>query len=51
LAEKILTNWETYLPRFVKVMPLEYKKVLNEQKIKEINKKLKTVGQNIEFEE
>jgi glutamate synthase (NADPH/NADH) large chain len=50
LAEKILTNWETYLPRFVKVMPLEYKKVLNEQKIKEINKKLKIVEQNIEFE-
>ncbi len=51
LAEKILTNWETYLPRFVKVMPLEYKKVLNEQKIREINKKLKKVGQNIEFDE
>jgi glutamate synthase (NADPH/NADH) large chain len=50
LAEKILTNWETYLPRFVKVMPLEYKKVLNEQKIQEINKKLKIVEQNIEFE-
>lgn len=40
LAEKILTNWETYLPRFVKVTPLEYKKILNEQKIREINIRL-----------
>ena len=29
-AEKVLTNWEEYLPKFVKVIPLEYKKVLNE---------------------
>jgi glutamate synthase (NADPH/NADH) large chain len=44
LAEKILTNWEIYLPRFVKVTPLEYKKVLNEQKIREINIKLQRAG-------
>ena len=40
LAEKILTNWEEYLPKFVKVIPLEYKKVLNELKLKEVKKKL-----------
>ena len=50
LAEKILTNWESYLPRFVKVTPLEYKKVLNEQKIREINIKLQRAGHNIESE-
>jgi len=40
LASKILTNWEYYLPMFIKVIPFEYKKVLEEQKLKELQKKL-----------
>ncbi|SHF27534.1 glutamate synthase (NADPH/NADH) large chain [Mariniphaga anaerophila] len=40
LAAKVLTNWEEYLPRFVKVIPFEYKKVLEEQKLQELKKKL-----------
>ncbi len=40
LAAKILTNWEEYLHKFVKVIPFEYKKVLEEQKIQELQKKL-----------
>ncbi len=40
LASKVLTNWEEYLPKFVKVIPLEYKKVLNELKLKEVKRKL-----------
>lgn len=40
LAAKILTNWEEYIPKFVKVIPFEYKKVLEEQKIQELQKKL-----------
>ncbi len=40
IAAKILTNWEAYLPMFVKVIPFEYKKVLEEQKLKELQKKL-----------
>jgi glutamate synthase (NADPH/NADH) large chain len=36
VAEKILVNWDEYVGRFVKVLPLEYKKVLNEIKLKEI---------------
>jgi glutamate synthase (NADPH/NADH) large chain len=40
LAEKVLTNWEEYLPHFVKVIPFEYKKVLNELKLKELKRKL-----------
>jgi glutamate synthase (NADPH/NADH) large chain len=40
LASKILTNWEEYLPMFVKVIPFEYKKVLEERKIMELQKKL-----------
>jgi glutamate synthase (NADPH/NADH) large chain len=40
LASEILTHWEEYLHRFVKVIPLEYKKVLEMQKIKELERKL-----------
>jgi glutamate synthase (NADPH/NADH) large chain len=40
LAEKILVNWDEYLPRFVKVIPLEYKKVLDEQKLENIKNKI-----------
>jgi glutamate synthase (NADPH/NADH) large chain len=40
LAESILVNWDEYLPRFVKVIPLEYKKVLEEQKITQLIEKI-----------
>ncbi|HZL09058.1 MAG TPA: glutamate synthase large subunit [Prolixibacteraceae bacterium] len=40
MAAKILTNWDEYLPKFVKVIPFEYKKVLEELKLKELEKKL-----------
>lgn len=40
VASRILTSWEAYLPKFVKVIPFEYKKVLQEQKLKELQKKL-----------
>nr|WP_321407565.1 glutamate synthase large subunit [uncultured Carboxylicivirga sp.] len=40
-AQDILVNWTQYLPKFVKVIPFEYKKVLQEQKIKELEKKLR----------
>ena len=36
LAEHILVNWDEYLQKFVKVIPLEYKKVLEEQKISQL---------------
>ncbi len=40
-AKEILVNWTQYLPKFVKVIPFEYKKVLQEQKIKELERKLR----------
>ena len=39
-AQEILVNWTQYLPKFVKVIPFEYKKVLQEQKLAELNRKL-----------
>jgi glutamate synthase (NADPH/NADH) large chain len=41
LAEKILVKWDEYLPKFIKVIPLEYKKVLEEQKISQLLEKIK----------
>lgn len=37
----ILVNWNKYLGMFVKVIPFEYKKVLEEQKIRELERKIK----------
>ena len=31
VAERLLTNWPEQARRFVKVMPTEYRRVLNEQ--------------------
>jgi glutamate synthase (NADPH/NADH) large chain len=41
LAEKILVNWEEFLPKFVKIIPFEYKKILEEQKLAQIQSKIK----------
>ncbi|MCI1779231.1 MAG: glutamate synthase large subunit [Bacteroidales bacterium] len=41
LASDVLTNWEEYRSRFVKVIPFEYKKVLEELKLRDIERKLK----------
>lgn len=46
LAAKILTNWDEYLPKFVKVIPFEYKKVLEELKLKELEMKLQLTEDN-----
>jgi glutamate synthase (NADPH) large chain len=40
LATKILANWDEYLPKFVKVIPFEYKKILQEEKLKQIEENL-----------
>ena len=40
LAARILNDWETVLPHFIKVMPIEYKKVLHDEKMKAINDKI-----------
>lgn len=43
LAAKILTNWDEYLPRFIKVIPFEYKKILEEEKLRQIEMKLQGI--------
>ncbi|MBL4560169.1 MAG: glutamate synthase large subunit [Labilibaculum sp.] len=51
VASKVLTHWEEYLPHFVKVIPYEYKKVLEEKKLKKIRRKLKQAQSQTEIHE
>lgn len=43
LAKRILENWDEYLKHFIKVTPIEYKKVLQEEKIEAIKQKIAQV--------
>jgi glutamate synthase (NADPH/NADH) large chain len=42
-AKHILDNWSLYVDKFKKIVPIEYKKVLQEEKIEAINKKIAQV--------
>ena len=49
VAEKILADPETYLDRFIKVIPYEYKKVMQELQLEEIKQKLAAVEKDVEM--
>jgi glutamate synthase (NADPH/NADH) large chain len=49
VAEKILTNMDDYRDRFIKIIPYEYKKVLQEIELEEIRKKLANVEKDVEM--
>jgi len=42
-AKQILDNWGSYVDKFKKIVPIEYKKVLQEEKMEAINKKIAQV--------
>ncbi|HPW52717.1 MAG TPA: hypothetical protein PKV85_10175, partial [Spirochaetota bacterium] len=42
-AKNILSNWSSTQPKFIKVMPVEYKRALEEMKLKELDKKLEGI--------
>jgi glutamate synthase (NADPH/NADH) large chain len=42
-AKHILDNWSEYVDKFKKIVPIEYKKVLQEEKMEAINKKIAQV--------
>jgi glutamate synthase (NADPH) large chain len=42
-AKQILDNWREYVDKFIKVVPIEYKKVLQLEKMEAINKKIAQV--------
>jgi glutamate synthase domain-containing protein 3 len=37
IADEILSRWQNSLPRFAKVMPTDYKRVLEEKKVRVIH--------------
>ena len=43
LAKQILDNWDIYVEQFIKVVPIEFKKVLQEKKMAELNRKIAVV--------
>jgi glutamate synthase (NADPH/NADH) large chain len=48
-AKMILDDFEKYLPVFIKVIPYDYKKVLQEQKLEELKKKIASVEIDVEI--
>jgi len=48
IAEKILSEMHLYIPKFLKVIPFEYKKVLQEEKLAELNKRISEVEKDVE---
>ncbi|MCK5136924.1 MAG: glutamate synthase large subunit [Bacteroidales bacterium] len=49
IAEKILTDLDSFIDRFIKVIPYEYKKVMQEMELEEIRQKLATVEKDVEM--
>lgn len=40
LAAAMLDNWDEYVQQFIKVIPIEYKKVLHDEKIAKLARKI-----------
>ncbi len=49
LAERILGDWENYIDRFIKVIPYEYKRVLEEEKLEALRKKIDEMETDVEI--
>jgi glutamate synthase (NADPH/NADH) large chain len=48
-AKAILDDFAYYLPMFIKVIPYDYKRVMEEQKLEEIKKKIASVELDLEI--
>jgi glutamate synthase (NADPH/NADH) large chain len=49
-AKMILDDPEKYIPMFIKVVPYDYKKVLQEQMLEELRKKIADVEMDVEYD-
>jgi glutamate synthase (NADPH) large chain len=49
-AKMILDDFQKYLPLFIKVIPYDYKKVIEEQKLEELRKKIAAVELDVDIE-
>ncbi|MDD4821908.1 MAG: glutamate synthase large subunit [Bacteroidales bacterium] len=43
LAKKMLDSWDTYVDQFIRVVPIEYKRVLQEEEMKKLQQKIAEV--------
>ncbi len=50
LAKEILINWEIHLPQFIKVIPFEYKKILQEIKLEQIKSEIEKTEDEPHFQ-
>ncbi len=48
-AKRILDNQHEYIPMFIKVTPYDYKRIIEEQKLEEIKKKMAEVEMDVEM--
>jgi glutamate synthase (NADPH/NADH) large chain len=48
-AAKILSHWAEEKPRFIKILPVEYKRALEQQKLAELDRKLSKIRENEEL--
>jgi glutamate synthase (NADPH/NADH) large chain len=51
LAKDIILKWYEYLPKFVRVLPIEYKRALNEMKNALLDEKLRAIREEEMLEE
>jgi glutamate synthase (NADPH/NADH) large chain len=49
-AKSILAGWETNRRRFIKVLPVEYKRALQQMKLAELDRKLYDIREREELE-
>ncbi|MCF8380029.1 MAG: glutamate synthase large subunit [Bacteroidales bacterium] len=48
VGKRILEDWENYIDKFIKVIPYEYKKVLEEEKLEALKKKIDEMEVDVE---
>jgi glutamate synthase (NADPH/NADH) large chain len=48
-AKMMIDDPDKYFPMFIKVIPYDYKKVLEEKKLEELRKKIAGVEMDVEF--
>ncbi len=51
LGKRILDEWEKYIDIFIKIIPYEYKKVLEEEKLEALKEKIKNIEVDVEHTE
>ena len=51
LAKRILDDWENYIDQFIKVIPYEYKKVMEEEKLEALKRKIEEIEVDVEHTE